>query len=382
MKKIIFYSWQSDLPNNQNRSFIETCLKRTLKEIKSEVVSLDVVIDRDTKDVIGTPDISASIFSKIDKCSIFIADISFINSQYGGRLTPNPNVLIELGYAAKTIGWNNIICVFNNEYGKVENLPFDLRFRRPLTYRVNETSNKAVERKKLTKTLKTAIHSIIQSENETDDITNYIKQQIDKEILTICNHIFKIFYGYESKYTLESILEMIEQNPDEIQRQLFERKHIGFTILKDWKIYIEKLDKIMNQPFFTQNASKTHISSLIKIIREIEIMALIQTKKNLFNPIGIKETNYFVVDGKKMNPDNPNDGHLLLKKLDGKKGVVTDFGTIRKYNVKNTLEYHTVSNELFMNWCNSFEKIFKSIDMWIEKTGNYLIIDPLTFRMY
>ena len=30
----IFYSWQSDLPNKNNRSFIEDCIKKTIKRYK------------------------------------------------------------------------------------------------------------------------------------------------------------------------------------------------------------------------------------------------------------------------------------------------------------------------------------------------------------
>src|SRR5205085_1155266 len=51
-------------------------------------------------------------------------DVSFIAPPgYGGRPTPNPNVLIELGYAAHRHGWNGILCVFNAATGRVEDLP-------------------------------------------------------------------------------------------------------------------------------------------------------------------------------------------------------------------------------------------------------------------
>lgn len=31
----IFYSWQSDLPNNSNRSFIEVAIKKAIKKVKT-----------------------------------------------------------------------------------------------------------------------------------------------------------------------------------------------------------------------------------------------------------------------------------------------------------------------------------------------------------
>jgi hypothetical protein len=49
MKVTIFYSWQSDLPNNTNRSFIERALEKAIASIKAEgelVIRPD--LERDT----------------------------------------------------------------------------------------------------------------------------------------------------------------------------------------------------------------------------------------------------------------------------------------------------------------------------------------------
>lgn len=381
MKKSIFYSWQSDSPNNKNRSFIEDCIKIAIKEIQSDKINLDVAIDRDTKDTTGTPDIASTIFSKIDDTSIFIADISFINPDYEGRKTPNPNVLIELGYAAKTIGWENIICVFNTEFGKVEDLPFDLRFRRPLTYKIQNPKNKGKDRENLSKILQTAVNSIINKESAKDEIRNYIKQQVDKEILTICNHSFKIFYGYDKPYSLDEIWKMLSLTEEEMKVQLFEQKHLGFTVLKDWRDYMAKIENIMNQPFFTQNAEPKYVSSLIKVVRSLEIISTVYSRKNLFTNTGKSTKDYKVVDGKEMNSDNPKDGYILLRNIDKEgHGIVIDFGTIRKYNVENCLDYLTIGGDNFSGWIFGIHDVFKSIEGWVENTGNNLIIDPLTFR--
>lgn len=37
MKRTVFYSWQSDLPNATNRSFIENALREAAKEISQEI---------------------------------------------------------------------------------------------------------------------------------------------------------------------------------------------------------------------------------------------------------------------------------------------------------------------------------------------------------
>lgn len=64
MKVSIFYSWQSNLPNKTNRSFIQAAIEAALKEINKDN-RIVACIDRDTKDELGSPDIRTSIFNKI-----------------------------------------------------------------------------------------------------------------------------------------------------------------------------------------------------------------------------------------------------------------------------------------------------------------------------
>ena len=55
---------------------------------------------RNTEGVAGWPDITSALFDKIDQCEVFVADITPINGPDSDfRITPNPNVLLELGYA-------------------------------------------------------------------------------------------------------------------------------------------------------------------------------------------------------------------------------------------------------------------------------------------
>jgi len=83
-----------------------------------------------------------------------------------------------------------------------------------------------------------------------------------------------------------------------------------------------------------------------------------------------------------MNPDNPKDGYILLRNIDKEgHGIVIDFGTIRKYNIENCLNYLTIGGDNFSGWIFGLYDVFKSIEVWVENTGNNLLIDPLTFRL-
>ena len=158
----VFYSWQSDLPNTTNRGLIQEALERAAKTIRTDdSLAVDLVLDRDTHNVPGAPDIAHSIFQKIEKAAAFVADVSIINPGLG-RPTPNPNVLIEVGYALKTLGTPRTVLVANTANGPVESLPFDLRTKRVLTYHLPlGAGDKPEQRKRLQEGLEHALRAIL-----------------------------------------------------------------------------------------------------------------------------------------------------------------------------------------------------------------------------
>ena len=178
MKQQIFYSWQSDLPNRTNRGFISDCLERAVKALqKDDSVDIHPVIDRDTEGVSGTPEIAQTIFAKIDDASIFVADISIINAcSEGSRLTPNPNVLVELGYAASSLGWQNVLCVFNAAVSDLKDLPFDLKSRRVIDYSLGPDENKEGARKVLVGKLKRQIEYVLISQHIGEEQTEFLRR--------------------------------------------------------------------------------------------------------------------------------------------------------------------------------------------------------------
>jgi hypothetical protein len=149
----IFYSWQSDLPSNETRGLIQDGIAAAVKMLRDTV---EIEADRDTKGEYGSPDIVQTIFSKIDECDIFIADVSVVNKYHSVndegeveepvKLGPNPNVMLELGYAASVVGWDNVICVIDTDYGSPDDLPFDLAHRRLTPYSLKDMSKADVRK--------------------------------------------------------------------------------------------------------------------------------------------------------------------------------------------------------------------------------------------
>jgi hypothetical protein len=163
MRRIVFYSWQSDLPNATNRGFIQTALEQAAASIAADnTVAVEPVVDRDTQNIPGSPDIASTIFAKIAASDIFVADVSIITQGRDVRRAPNPNVLIELGYALKALGHERVVLVLNRCFGNAEELPFDLRTRRILVYEMAESAPaRAPERQKLEKQLEAALRAAL-----------------------------------------------------------------------------------------------------------------------------------------------------------------------------------------------------------------------------
>lgn len=143
----VFYSWQKNTPSSINRNFIEEALKKAIKkagkdyEVQAAIRDKELVIDRDTAGVPGTPPITQTIFEKISQCGIFIADLTFVGKTEMEKPIPNPNVLIEYGYAIKSVNYSRIIAVMNTAFGEPTegNMPFNLRHHRfPIQYKLRE----------------------------------------------------------------------------------------------------------------------------------------------------------------------------------------------------------------------------------------------------
>jgi hypothetical protein len=141
MPSTVFFSWQADTPSRIGRSLLHDVLEDACRALGADNELTDaargLTVDSDTRGTAGSPPIVETIFRKIDAASVFVADMTFVAERSGGGRSPNPNVLIEYGWALKSLGYERIICIMNTAYGAPsgEALPFDLRHARwPLQY--------------------------------------------------------------------------------------------------------------------------------------------------------------------------------------------------------------------------------------------------------
>lgn len=130
-KYTLFYSWQSD--DTKSRKAIEASLA-TVADYLRDYEGIELIVDQSTLGKSGMPSIDQTILRKIDDCDIFLADITPVtsyqktegNGQSITKEVPNPNVLLELGYAMSAVGLDYVIPVAHQGTWAAGNLPFDI----------------------------------------------------------------------------------------------------------------------------------------------------------------------------------------------------------------------------------------------------------------
>ena len=157
----IFWSWQSDTHQPTGRYFVRDVLNELAAELngfdaideaerpgsggdddgEADLAGHDdekVFVDHDMKGIAGHAPIAETILTKIEAAAVFVADLTPIASTKAGKLVPNPNVMIELGYALRALGHHRLVLIANQgEKAKLDKLPFDLKhWSAPVMYKL------------------------------------------------------------------------------------------------------------------------------------------------------------------------------------------------------------------------------------------------------
>lgn len=136
----------------------------------------------------GSPPIVDTILQKVRECAVFVADLTFVGKpcQF-----PNPNVLIEYGYALRCHSHDRLVGIINTAYGKpdAESLPFDLRHLRwPITYHLGDDSagsSKEEQLEKLVAVLVDAVGLILSKQPSSPaEVANFVPRKSTKNTAT------------------------------------------------------------------------------------------------------------------------------------------------------------------------------------------------------
>jgi hypothetical protein len=172
----IFWSWQSDTPGKIGRHFVRDALLLAIDALKqapdveeptAAATREGLHLDHDRQGVSGSPDLAHTIFEKIDRSTVFVADVTLVGtSDEGSKRLINSNVGIEYGHAHRGLGDEAILMVQNTHYGPRDALPFDLKHKAgPIQFNLAPGAKKPeieAEQKKLVAQFVTALRPYLE----------------------------------------------------------------------------------------------------------------------------------------------------------------------------------------------------------------------------
>lgn len=356
----------------------------SLKSLEKEA-SVYMEYDRDTMGLMGSPDITESIFGKIDKSVMFVCDISIINPESEGKKTPNPNVLIELGYAVNKLGWDRIICLFDVNSGNIEDLPFDLRQKRITPFNP-EASN---EKRRIADILAINIKDLFVQGKLFNPLNDYMKGKIDKAFLSVGKQLANLMFGtYSLSEGLSHIKDLLSLSYEVIFDRMCMCEFPAYIVLNTYESTVQELKDILKDIFSSSYFPKEWAYCVLELLEWIRIYSNITSERYPQFPFDPCDTRTFddlaAISAKKLNPENPTNSKIILASImeDGMKYVDTKSG-----RVINTTEY-PIEKASDLTKClvikeTSYSQIAKHIhkyvelcNQWLDATDSEFILDP------
>lgn len=176
----VFYSWQSDYPDDC-KQFIGKAINEAVSELNEEQQVFNYYVVRGGGGLIGSQEINEQIDNalRFEACLV-ISDYTHVGAKpqknsegewIKRRALPNPNVIDETARAKERVGTKQIIKVNNTFYGdynKNIEMYFDIQNERfPLGYFYHKTDDTDIKQKKVFRNLKTALkESIVECKDE------------------------------------------------------------------------------------------------------------------------------------------------------------------------------------------------------------------------
>jgi hypothetical protein len=278
MQFTVFYSWQSDLPKETNQGLILGAIELAKIKLQNEFqeTELRITLDEATSNLPGSPHIPSAIFDKIASADAFICDITTINKEVREkevieaiknlqategrkkpqevRTVPNPNVMIELGYAIAHLGWERIIMLFNTSYGDLKDAPFDIVVNRITDYKLSPKPEDVTEKqlqgnqKQLSQKIHEALKLIIEKSPKKPRYKTEITPEETKrnsDILTIKTILETIH--------ITSMTNHINEAPKNVYTEIFHfyNSFKGKLTSGNYYLYDDKLKDLVEKVYVT-----------------------------------------------------------------------------------------------------------------------------------
>jgi len=236
---------------------------------------------------------------------------------------------------------------------------------------------KAAERNILAEKLQKSLQAILDKQHSRDIIYNDIKVQVDHHLMAIANNCYKLFYGYKGFINPHDLFELLDLSGDQLVNIFKEKKFLGFQLFRDTDKLQTSFQVIVENPIFAKYIDDGKVASLITLINALHLLnENVKKRRDLFTKTNETVSDYTVVNGQTMNPANPPDSFILLKKADKEKGIVIDSGNFAKYRQEELLTLFVVPEDQAFVLMLLYKEIFEAVEKVIENWDQSIMLNP------
>lgn len=210
-----------------------------------------------------------------------------------------------------------------------------------------------------------AVQSLIRR-RESKYLDNYIKNKISNDVFIALYFQKKFVHGYNlDTNTLDNIMGIINYPVEEIEHAISNQRYLGFQIFKDTDEVRSLFDDVLNDNLVLKYSTHLETINLLRIANNLSLLEVILKNEENFKNTHPRSSEFTVVNGRDINPANPERYLLLRKSARKDRFVVYDSGDFEKRHLDKLLNEYTLNRQAAERAATILHDTFILMRVWI-----------------
>jgi len=218
------------------------------------------------------------------------------------------------------------------------------------------------------------------------ELFNYVKKNIDNDILSSLSHINKLFNIPSlpiNNPMFNMVTVLLKLDNKAVIEMVTHISPLGFQIFKDWGDTNKYFSDALQNPLALKVFNTKQLITLIQLLKAIQIFENNLKTEDNFKFITDKSDKFKIAKGTDINFRNvilPNRWVLLEKTQKNDEHIVRDFGDFDQYFENKLISQYEITEIGKLKIIEDITMIFNLVNQWLSLTGNEFIIDSNKFR--
>lgn len=142
---------------------------------------------------------------------------------------------------------------------------------------------------------------------------------------------------------------------------------MGFQVFKDTDEVRSLFDEVLNSNLILKYSSHLETVNLLRIANNLSLLEAIMKTEDNFKPTHPQSSEFTILNGKDINPDNPDRLILLRKTPHQDRFVVYDSGVFEKRHLNNILGEYIFKEEAANRIAKLLYDTFSLMKAWVPE---------------